>query len=67
MVSLLYRFIALLFQWICIEPCLIYLRRDREDVVSSDEFNNGCLPITCFCWVIPWIWIIENDIFYFFG
>eukprot|EP01084_Bolivina_argentea_P199542 341425_1 len=61
-VSLSYRLSSLIFQWICIEPCLIYLRRDRSSQISKDEDSNCCYNLL-FCWVIPWLWIIDNDIF----
>ena len=66
LVCLLYRVGAWIFSWTFIEPCLIYLRNDREDIVSSEDYNetnSSCLSSLCFCWVIPWIWVIENDMF----
>ena len=59
-VSLSYRLGSFIFQWICIEPCLRYLRRDRSNKV--EETNSWCWN-GLFCWIIPWLWIIDNDIF----
>ena len=61
-VSLSYRLSSFIFQWICIEPCLRYLRKDRSNKANKED-DNSCFIKLLFCWVIPWLWIIDNDIF----
>lgn len=63
-VSLSYRLGSFIFQWLCIEPCLHWLRRDRSNKGGNiKEDDNACCLNLMFCWIIPWLWIIDNDIF----
>ena len=55
-VSLLYRIGLLMFQWMFMEPCLHILRNKKAYTSTSSII---------LWWIIPWVFIIENDILLF--